>query len=177
MQGAPAGVSVEELLAHRGWVRALARGLAADDAGVDDLEQETWLTAIRRPPAHGAGIRAWLARVVRSRAADAARSEGARSRRERGAARPEAEPSTERLAQLAELQARVARAVLDLEEPYRSAVLLRYFEELPLEAVATRTRSPLETVRTRIRRAHERLRERLDREHGGDRRAWLLQFA
>jgi RNA polymerase sigma factor (sigma-70 family) len=167
MQGGPAGIPVEALLAHRGWVRALARGLAADAAAADDLEQEVWLTALRHPPAHASGIRAWLARVVRSRAADAGRSEGARGDRERRSARPEAVPSTERLAELAEMQAQVARAVLDLEEPYRSTVLLRYFEELPLEAVAARSGAPLETVRTRLRRAHGILRERFDR------RAWL----
>jgi len=69
---------------------------------------------------------------------------------------------------------RVARAVRTLDEPYRTAILLRYFEDLPPPAIAARLGAPLETVRTRLRRGLALLRERLDRDHRGDRRRWSL---
>ena len=61
-------VTFDDLLAHRGWVRALARRLVGDASRADDVEQEVWLTALRRPPTHARSLRAWIGRVVRSRA-------------------------------------------------------------------------------------------------------------
>ena len=54
------------------------------------------------------------------------------------------------------------RRVLALEEPYRETVLLRFFEDLPLKAIADRMRAPLETVRTRLRRGLAMLRSELE---------------
>src|SRR5205814_10341316 len=47
----------EELLAHAGWVRALARELVRDASTADDLVQETWLAALRHPPRAGSSMR------------------------------------------------------------------------------------------------------------------------
>src|SRR5262249_45007568 len=44
---------LDSLLAHRQWVRDLARRLCADESAADDLEQQTWLSALRRPPQGG----------------------------------------------------------------------------------------------------------------------------
>ena len=38
--------SVDDLLAHVGWVQALARSLVRDSAAADDLAQETWMAAL-----------------------------------------------------------------------------------------------------------------------------------
>ena len=59
---------------------------------------------------------------------------------------------------------------MNLEEPYRKTVLVRYFEGLSLRETAERLGIPRETVKTRMRRAHAMLRERLRREHGDERR-------
>ena len=53
--GAP--VPVDELLAHREWVRRMAGSLARDDAEADDLAQEAWVTALEHPPSHAASVR------------------------------------------------------------------------------------------------------------------------
>ena len=58
---------LEQLLAHRAWVKALARRLSRDEADADDLEQDAWLSAVRTPPRAGDGLRAWLAAVLRNR--------------------------------------------------------------------------------------------------------------
>ncbi|MEM1453210.1 MAG: sigma factor-like helix-turn-helix DNA-binding protein, partial [Planctomycetota bacterium] len=62
---------------------------------------------------------------------------------------------------------------LDLDEPYRTVVLLRFFEELPPRAIAKRTGRPVETVRKQTQRGLERLREALQARYG-DRGAWAV---
>ena len=158
-------VSLEELLAQRAWVRRLA-GALVEAGAVDDVEQELWLRSLRFPlPARGR-VRAWLRRVVRSVVADRRRSEARRGKRERMAARAEETASTAGLVAQAELQRAVAAAVCDLKEPYRSAILLRYFEGLSPSVVAKRLGIPVETARTRIKRGLGDLRTRLRRDFG-----------
>jgi RNA polymerase sigma-70 factor (ECF subfamily) len=164
--------SPETLLAHREWMRAIARSLVGDENAVDDVEQRSWMTVLRnRRPVES--VRGWLRSVVKSSVVDEHRSASRRRAREESAARPESLPPTDHLAAQAEAQRAVAAAVTGLPEPYRTTVLLRYFEELSLLEVATRMAVPLETVRTRLRRAHALLREALDDEFGG-RRKWAL---
>src|SRR5205085_374323 len=57
---------------------------------------------------------------------------------------------------------------VELAEPYRQTILLRYFEGLPVEDVARRMDVPLDTTRSRISRGLAKLRERLSREFGTD---------
>lgn len=162
----------ESLLEHREWLRAIARGLVADENLVDDLEQRSWMKVLRRDEPVGSP-RAWLRRVVKSAAVDEHRSTSRRRAREAAVARPEALPATDHLVMQAEAQRVVAQAVTALPEPYRTTVLLRYFEGLSRDEVATRMGAPVRTVQTRLRRAHVLLRDALDREFG-DRRAWCL---
>ncbi len=64
--------------------------------------------------------------------------------------------------------------VKELDEPYRSTVLLHYFDGLTPKEVAAGLRVPYATVRTRLHRAIQQLREKMDADHSGDRRAWLV---
>jgi len=163
----------ERLLGEAGWMRSLARTLVADEASAEDIVQDTLLAAVERPPAERGHIGAWLARVLRNRARRSHRDSYRRAHRERIAARPDRIATTpEDLLERAELQRRIAGAVIELEEPYRSTVLLRFFEELRPEEIARRSGVPAATVRTRLARAMQRLRVRLDREYGGDRTRW-----
>lgn len=166
----------ESLLAHRQWVRELARRLCADQATADDLEQQTWLAALQSPPRHGGAPKAWLGTVLRSWLHKMRRGEGRRSRRERDSARSERTPSTAEIVAEAEAHRRVVDAVFTLDEPLRTTMLLRFFEDLPIAEVATRTAVPLETAKSRVKRALELLRAQLDRNPGG-RRAWVLALA
>jgi DNA-directed RNA polymerase specialized sigma24 family protein len=61
---------------------------------------------------------------------------------------------------------RLAGAVMVLEEPYRSAVLLHYLDGFRAPEVAARTGVTHAAVRKRISRGLEKLRERFDSEHG-----------
>jgi len=108
---------------------------------------------------------------------DFRRSEERRRVREEAVARSEAERSAADLVVEAEMLKKVVAAVLDIGEPYRGTLLLRYFEDLPLKEVARRQGVPLETVRTRLKRAISMLRERFDSESHGDRAAWCMALA
>src|SRR5258708_7504403 len=122
--------STEALLADRAWVRGLARSLLLDESRVDDVEQQTWLSAIENGPRDAVAPRAWLSTVVRNWARRLRRSEGRRTRHELAAARPEAASVADLVAQ-AETQRHLVDALLALEEPYRATILLRFFEDLP----------------------------------------------
>jgi RNA polymerase sigma-70 factor (ECF subfamily) len=167
-----AGVPIDRLLEHREWVRRLARALVHDPSRADDVEQDAWLAALRHPPRHDTGLKSWLRRLVRHRAANARRAATRRQAHE-SVAPPQRHDDTpdDAVAQIEELQ-RVTRAVLALDEPYRTVVALRFYDDLDAHAIAARLSVPVETVRTRLKRALTRLRERLDENHGGDGRAW-----
>ncbi len=165
----------EELLGHVDWVRALARRLVGDDSLAEDIAQETWLAASQAKPAGVSNVKAWLAGIARNRARMAGRSRSRRQRREALAARPEALESTAELAERASLQKDLLGRVLELEEPLRAVVLLRYFDELAPPAIAERLGLPLKTVHSRMARALGQLRVRLDGEYG-DRGTWALAF-
>ncbi len=167
---------LQALLEHSSWVRELSRRLASGSAA-DDLEQATWLAALRRGAERRGPAREWLATIARNFARQERRSSGRRSEHEARAAREEALPSTVELLARVELQRKLVGAVMQLDEPYRTAVLLRYFENLPPREIAERLRVPVSTVRTRVARGLDRLRERLDREHGGRRELWIAAFA
>jgi RNA polymerase sigma-70 factor (ECF subfamily) len=154
-------VPMETLLTHRDWVRRLARSLVRDEASVDDVEQRTWLAALRRPPLDASTSRAWLSRVVRNEVFLSRRADGRRAAHEQVGARRRDVRSTATVVAEAESHKLLVMAVLDLPEPQRATVLLRWFEDLPPREVARRMDVPVETVRTRLRRAHESLRERL----------------
>jgi len=156
---------VERLLAEGPWLRRLAGRV--DDARAEDLAQQALLVALLRPAPRGR-LRAWLAAILRNLALDARRRDGRRARREAlvAAAPMGAHGAAEDVAR-AEAHARVAAAIRDLPEPYRSTVRLHFFEGLSLADIARRERCKDSTVRNRLRRALAKLRARLEPEFGG----------
>ena len=60
----PTMPSAHSLLEHEPFVQAVVRGLMSDEARVQDVVQETWLVALRRPPRADVPMRSWLARVA-----------------------------------------------------------------------------------------------------------------
>ena len=174
MDDPPPPVPLERLLAHRAWVRRVACAMVADAATAADLEQEAWLRALTDRPRSEASARGWFRTVLRRTASNLRRGGDRRRAREEAAARPEGgSPSPGELVEEAATARRVLGAVMDLAEPYRTTVLLRYYEDLPTGDLAARMGVPVETARTRLKRAHAMLRERLDGEEGGDRRKWM----
>ena len=165
-------ISSESLLQHEPFVTAVVRGLLSDEARVQDVLQETWLTALRRPPRAAVSLRAWLARVAGNLARDSRRSESRRRVRERVASRTEGVESVDVTFERLSAQREVVDAVLALEEPYRTVVLLRYYQDLSPMRIAERLGRSAATVRSQLTRAREILRAVLDRRFAGGRRTW-----
>ena len=161
------------LLSHTAWVQALARSLVAQRDLAADVAQETMLVAWRRGLEGVLDVRAWLAQILRRLASRRAQGEQTRHRREQSLLPSDPAPSTAELVAKASMQREVVDAVLRLDEPYRTAVLLRFLEERSYQEIAAATAAPLETVRTRIKRGLQQLRQDLDRRHGAA-RAWAL---
>jgi len=164
--------SVDELLSHSGFVRRIAAGLLRDANDVDDVVQETYVAALKAPPP--AGLRAWLAAVARNAARMRLRGARRRVAHEAAAARPGACEGAADAAARMEVHRRLVEAVLALDEPVRTMIVLRYLDDLPPRAIAARLDLPLDTVRSRLRRGLAQLRGRLDAWSGGDRAAWSL---
>ena len=174
----PSTPSAEATLEQVEWVRRLAVALVGDEAEADDVAQDVWLSALKsRPHFPGqAGVRRWLGAITRNAARQRGRREGRRRQLEPEAATTEALPSTDELIGRVGVQRRVVDLALGLPDPFRRAILLRYFEGLTPAAIAAREGAPVATVKTWLRRGLERLRERLDNEHG-NRRNWILLLA
>lgn len=159
------GVDAEDLLVEAGWVRALARKLARDQASADDLAQSALAAALLSGPqrsdaAAALGLRPWLARVLARLAARQRRGDARRVLRERRAASERVggvAASDELLAQL-ELQERLTQAVRALPDPYRTVVLRRYYAGESPAVIAAATGASAATVRSQLARGLERLR-------------------
>jgi len=160
-------VDIQELLEHQTWLAGLIHHLLGTraPADADDVLQETWVRALSQPPARCGSMRGWLGRVAGNVVRDRWRRERARARREKGASRAEAvEPPN--AAVRAERVRLVITAVLELDEPYRSTLLARFFDNLSAAEIARREGVPAATVRSRVARGLALLRARLEREFG-----------
>lgn len=153
-------VELETTAIYRICLRILGRPHDAED-----VTQEAFVAAYRSHRSYrGDGPpRAWLARIATRLAFR--RLSGRRptveieSAAEPLATDPSVEPPHAVIA--AERRDEVRRAVVDLPEPYREVVALRFFGELSLAEVADATGRPVNTVKTHLRRGLERLRPRL----------------
>jgi RNA polymerase sigma-70 factor (ECF subfamily) len=154
-------------------IRRLALALVRDEHEAEDLAQDAWVAALTKRPRQGEPWSRWIAAVMRNFARARWRGERRREARERDVAREEAGPPAADAAEQLEAHELVVRAVRSLDEPYRSAIWMRYFEGLAPREIAERAGAPPRTVETRLHRGLQRLRERLDERHRGDRGAWL----
>ena len=169
---------LESLLQHRSWVEAVARRLLRDEAAAEDLAQEAWIRALRSPPDPARDPKPWLRRVLKNLASNTRRSAGRRARHEQvggehRARGREGTRSPEALVAEAEQHRRLVGRVLDLEEPFKTVLVLRFYEGLTPPEIAERMDTAVGTVHSRLSRAVERLKQRLDAEEGGDRKAWI----
>ncbi|MDQ3299659.1 MAG: RNA polymerase sigma factor, partial [Myxococcota bacterium] len=168
--------SAEDLVAHTDWLMGLARALVGE-AAAGDVVQETYVVALTKPPQRDGALRPWLGGVARNVARMATRGRVRRERREVAAVVAAEVPTPEELVVRVQMQQRVAQIVLELHEPLRSTLLLRFFEGLDAAEIARAQGIPAATVRSRIKDALDRVRATLDVEHGGDRRRWAVLLA
>ena len=167
MSTLPGRLDPELLVAQTDWVRALVREMVLPDR-VDDVVQDTLLAALERPPrARGrrgwdtSGLRSWLRVVARNAALGLLRGERRRRAREEAVALPARVEATDAIVERASVHARVVQAVLALDEPARSTVLMRTFDGLSSAQIARRLGVPAATVRQRLSRGLSKLRREL----------------
>ena len=171
----------DDLLRHARFVKALARELARDESEADELAARTMAEAVARRPGAGPGLRVWLRRVLwrifrRERRDEERRLRLARSCAESagGAAAAVAPASVDLVARI-ELEQAIASAFAALEEPCKSTLFLRFYDDRTPAQIAAQTGTPVETVKTRLKRGLQRLRARLDaraKESGDPRGEW-----
>lgn len=167
----------DPVLQHLDWVRALSLSLVRDAAAADDVVQEVWLVAMSKMPqglADPGSVRQWLAGVARNVARNLRRGEARRHMREEARTIPESAPSSHDLVARSEQLNRLAQMVLELDEPFRRTMLLRWFEGRSTAEIASLERVRVATVHTRLFRGKAQLRERLDAENGGQTHEWAL---
>lgn len=169
-------VSIAEMLEHADWVRGLAQRLVHDASRVDDVVQQTWIAALRKPPRDRDRVRGWFRTVVSNFARETHRQERRRASWELRGAEPEAIESTESLVARADAQRVVVGAVLELPPNLRAVVLHKYFDKLGPAQIALRLGISDSTVRERLDRAHDLLRGRLQARSGGDPHAWIASI-
>lgn len=168
--------TVEHLQRERRALRALARRLLANLTEDDDVVQDAYLAAVRQG-VDGPHAGRWLMGVTHRLALLHRGRDARRRRREEQAARSESTASAADVAATAEVARRVTAAVHALDEPFRTAIVLRFWQGLPPREIAKRTGVPTNTVRSRIQRGLARLRQRLDADGGGGRAGWAVPLA
>src|SRR5262249_25393514 len=126
--------------------------------------------ALQRPPRSASALPAWLRAVLRRCVFDLVRGERRRQRHEHAAAKVEAVDAVD-TAQRLGLQQELLAAVRARDEPSRTCILQRYFDDRSPTAIARHLGVPVKTVKTRLSRALQQLRQRLAPRHG-DRGAW-----
>jgi RNA polymerase sigma-70 factor (ECF subfamily) len=135
--------------------------LTGSAADAEDIVQECFLTLLapactfdsRRTP-----LRTYLFGVVRNQAWKRLRT------REDAAADPEPPPdlrSPERAASQAQMEERVAQAVLRLPATQREVLILAHYEQMPLAEIAAVIGMELGAVKSRLQRARGALKEML----------------
>ena len=177
MTDAPYARNPELLLSHADFVRALARSLIHDEHLADDVVQEAWLAALQKSEPSRKSPRAWFAGTVRNLSLKRLRTESRAARKARAAPSTEPVRSPEEMVERETARRKVVDAVNALEEPYRSTILFRYYDDMPPRQIARHLDVPVETVKTRIQRGLERMRRRLDASYEGGRKAWCLALA
>jgi RNA polymerase sigma factor (sigma-70 family) len=167
----------ELLLSHADFMRALARSLLHDEHLAEDVVQDAWMAALGEPQGGIKKVRAWLAGTVRNLSLKKLRTEKRNAHKARVAADSEPIRSPEEMMERETARRRVVDAVGTLDEPYRSVILYRYYDDMPPRTIARLLDIPVETVKTRIQRGLKRMRAQLDASYDGDRKAWCVALA
>ena len=165
--------TLDDILGQTGWIRGLARRLVMDAAERDDVVQQVWVEALRKGR-RARALRPWLFGVMRNVARKEFGRDASRRAREEASEPATATPQPDELVERVELEREVASALLELAEPYRSTLLLRYYEDFAPTEIARRLKIPPGTVRWRLKQGLDLLREKLDARAHGERRRWAL---
>jgi len=170
-------MNTEDLLAHTSFIKSLARSLVKDENIAADIAQNTYLAVLEHPPADGKFPRSWIRSVVRNIVNMMYRAEGRRKKYENRSVSSTMTLPPEEIVIRKETVHQMVDAVFNLEEPYRTTILLRYYDNLKIDEIANRMETPSGTVSGRIQRGLEILRTQLDKSCSGKRNEWVFTLA
>ncbi|HLT46321.1 MAG TPA: RNA polymerase sigma factor [Rubricoccaceae bacterium] len=155
------------LAAHRHRVYAFALRLTGCREDAADVTQEVLVRLWR----HGDQVEearrtAWTLRVTRNAALDLLRSRTARAahtvtHNDLPYAAADGGHTPDTLTEAADFRRHLDHALAQLDEPYRSIVILREIEDLPYQDIADALDLPLNTLKVYLHRARRRLRDAL----------------
>jgi RNA polymerase sigma-70 factor (ECF subfamily) len=153
-------VPTDDVLRNVLAIRRLASALVPDQSDAADVTQEACLALLRRPPRRQPVASAWIGRVIGQYQRLRAREEHRRAWRRQASAllRPERTPTPDVLVEQAELQAEVAEMIRELREPFRKALVLRYYNGMAAPEIGRLLGISEGTVRWRIKIGLDRLR-------------------
>lgn len=158
--------TLERLLSHRESLRRLASSLARDSAEADDDLQDAYVRALESPARHGGNTRGWLAKILRNVSFRRSRKASLSRDAELFSGDREVPEPTDDVAAHQEVLTRIAKVVFELPEPYRSVVVLRFYEDEPPRRISQLLDRPLNSVNSQLRRGLAQLRERLEKDVG-----------
>lgn len=144
---------------HGGAVKGVAWRVLKDENLAEDIVQETFITFWDDPSKYNPNrgtLRTFLLTIAHRKAVDVVRSEVARSRREQRP--PDARhEDVEDEVSTRDLSETVRRALDELSEGEREAIVLAYYGGLSYVQVAERLGAPEGTVKSRIRAGMKKL--------------------
>jgi len=164
----------QEILEQAAWAQRVARAMVRDEHLAEDIAQDALEASLRRKTASRGGLQAWLYGTVRNLRRQAARKEGNLRKRELTASPAEPQAKPDELLERAEMQRAVIEAVIRLPEVLRSALILRYYEDLPVREVARSLGVTENAAELRIQRGLQQLRESFASRLGA---SWILGVA
>lgn len=161
----------EELVRrHQDAVYSMASRYASAAGDVEDIAQEVFLRAFRSIGSfrREAKFSTWLYRITYNMCVDWARKKRSRPSLPLEEGGDVADRRTDVEAEVLAGQEReeVQRAAGELEERYRSVIMMYYYEELSYEDIASVLGIRPKTVETRLYRARKALRRALERRWG-----------
>ncbi len=152
---------------HLGWVYCVALRHVGDPHLAEDVVQSVFVLLARKASDFrpGTPVGGWLFRTTRLVAGHAQRAEQRRKSREATACTMSQNSASADTGEILwdQLAPHLDQAVAALSEADRSAILLRFYERMPLRSVGEKMGVSEEAARKRVSRALERLREFLDR--------------
>jgi RNA polymerase sigma factor (sigma-70 family) len=152
---------------HLDWVYSVALRHVGDPHLAEDVVQSVFVLLARKAGELGPGtlLGGWLFRTTRHVAGHARRAEQRRKSREATAcimSQDTTAPDTDEML-WQQLTPHLDQAVAALSEADRSAILLRFYERMPLSKVGERLGVSEDAAKKRVSRAVEKMREFLER--------------
>jgi len=169
---------VRTLLTDDRWLTRIARQLVGADHA-DDAAQEARRIALEHGPrgSDPHGTRSWLKVVVKRVASRARRTDARRRRLELRRADPTLAESTLDVVERTGIHQAVVDAVMSMREPYRTTVLLRFYDDLSAVEIGERMGVSAANVRKRLSRGYAMLREQLSAQWPESSEPWRRSLA